>query len=603
VWRTEDDFGETKISGETRSDRYVLLLLVASGVEEFDLPRRGTATVGRAPTAEIHVQAPSVSREHAVITCCDGEATIHDLGSTNGTKVNGDPVGATPVSIRIGDAIRLGDVIAQLRAGHPTRAYRPQFVAPTELDARIADEAERCVRYDHSLAGVTVEVTDRRPTALACAERLITALLRPLDAATARAPGRFDVLLVEIDKKDAVTAAERLRRDLEPREVAVKIGVAAFPADVPSAISLLLAAQLAMHSAEPGKVGLAREGVRMLKVGGREIVVAEPAVVRLYALIERVAASLIPVLIQGETGSGKEIVAEAIHALGDRAEQPLVKINCASLTETLLESELFGHAKGAFTGADAAKPGLFEEADGGTLFLDEIGEMSPALQAKLLRVLEDHRVRRVGATKDRRIDVRIVAATHRDLKREAASGGFRQDLFYRLSAMVLAVPPLRERPREIPLLAERFIALAAEQAQKNPPTLGPDARAALDGYDWPGNIRELRNVVQAAVMHCDGERLDLAHLPPEIAALAADGAAAREGMRGAPSPRPAPRQPGEPLEEWLRDVERAEIEWAMARCGGNQTQTAELLGMPRRTLVYKLKAIARAPASPRPRFD
>ncbi len=597
MWRTEDDFGETKISGEIRSDRYVLLLMVANGVKEFDLPRRGTATVGRAPTAEIHLQAPSVSREHAVITCCDGDVTIHDLGSTNGTKVNGESVGSTPVSIRIGDALRLGDVIAQLRGGRTSQAYRPQFLSPAELDARIVDEAERCVRYDHSLAGITLELADRTQANIAVAEQLVTAILRPLDAATIRSPGRIDVLLVETDREDAATSAERLGHQLQQRGVSVKLGVAAYPGDVPSAISLLLAAQLAMHSAEPGEVGLAREGVRMLNIGTREIVVAEPAVVRLFALIERIAASPIPVLIHGETGSGKEIVAEAIHALGDRSDQPLVKLNCAALTETLLESELFGHVKGAFSGADVAKTGLFEEADGGTLFLDEIGEMSPALQAKLLRVLEDHRVRRVGATKDRHVDARIVAATHRDLKREAAAGNFRQDLFYRLSAMILEIPPLRERPREIPLLAERFIAEVSEQVHKNPPTLGAAVRNALDGYDWPGNVRELRNVISGAVMQCDGEELELDHLPAEIAARSNEEESDLEADpdAGGPRARPPVRDPDISLEEWLRGVERDEIAWALERCHGNQTRAAALLDMPRRTLVYKLKALGIKP--------
>ena len=589
MWQTNDELGETKITGEVGDDRFVLLI-VANGVREFDLAKSGDFTIGRAPTVEIHIQAASVSREHAIITVAGRTVTMRDLGSTNGTKVNGEPVGKQPVTVNVGDAIRLGDVIAQLRGGRVSPIYPSQFVAPAELDSRITDEAERCIRYDHSMAAITIEVTDRQPRLAEIVEQVVGANLRGLDAASMRAPGRVDMLLVESDKDTALATAERVRASLSKRGLPVKVGVSVYPGEVPSPLSLLLSAQLAMHGAEDGKVGLAREGARMVQLGEREIVVAEPAVARLFALIERVASAPIPVLIHGETGSGKEIVAEAIHALGNRATAPLIKINCAAMPENLLESELFGHVKGAFSGADSAKSGLFEEAHCGTLFLDEIGEMSPSLQAKLLRVLEDHRVRRVGATKDRKVDVRVVAATHRDLKKEAAAGAFRQDLFYRLSAMVLKVPPLRERPREIVLLAERFLAEACDQNRTAPPTISPEVTDALDRYDWPGNIRELRNVIGGAVMQCDGDELQLSHLPDEFAEIADEDD--DDELPITPDRRL-------PLDERLRAIERDEIALALDESAGNQTRAAELLGMPRRTLVYKLKSFGIEAPTPR----
>jgi len=584
-----DDFGETTVSAETLGDRLLLLVMVANGVKEYDLASDGEYTVGRSPSAEIRIEAPSVSRRHAQIVCKKKRVFVLDLKSTNGTKVNGDRLGKTAVEIAIGDAIRFGDVIAQLRSSRAARAYSPSLVLAHELDTRLADEAERCVRYDRSVAALALEVTSQGDEDLNRAKASVLSNLRTLDAAAVRGPGRIDILIVECTRAEALDRARRIHRDLADSGLTAKAGLAAFPGDVVSSASLLLAAQLAMHTAGDDHVGQAREGVRMLQIGDRDIIVAEPAMVRLFALIDRVASTPMPVLVHGETGSGKEIVAEALHQLGNRSKARLVQINCAAVPETLLESELFGYEKGAFSGAVGTKPGLFEEADGGTLFLDEIGEMKPPLQAKLLRVLEDKRVRRVGATSETAVDVRVVAATHRDLRTATASGTFRQDLFYRLSAIVLEVPPLRERQREIPLLAERFAAEACEQAGKNLITISQQTLAALRDYEWPGNIRELRNVISAAAMLCDEDEIRPSHLPPELADADPDAPAESHGDRADTAQITIDRRI--PLEEMLRNVERDEIIRALDECQGNQTKAAKLLGMPRRTLVYKLTSL------------
>ncbi len=586
------EFGETtNVSKDDRGDgKLLLLVMVSGGVMEFDLAAKGDYTVGRAPNVEIHIDAPSVSRAHALLSTDGTSITVQDLKSTNGTHVNGETIGAEPVPVHVGDAIRFGDVVAQLRGARASRIFVPKFVRADEFDTRIAEEAERCVRYDRSLAAIAIETASREDRFVNRAKQVVAANLRALDAATMRAPGRIDVLTVECDRDAATEIAGRIFDALASREVEAKVGVAAYPSDVPSPDSLLLAAQFAMHSVEGNQIGNAREGARMLKIGSKEIIVSDPSMVRLFGLIERVAGTPVSVLVHGETGSGKEIVAEAIHVLGPRVAKPLIKINCAAMPENLLESELFGHEKGAFSGADRAKPGLFEEAHTGTIFLDEIGEMSPNLQAKLLRVLEDSKVRRVGATKEKQVDVRVVAATHKDLKALAAVGEFRQDLFYRLSAIVLRVPPLRERPREVPLLAERFAAEASEQAGRSPISVSSKAMAVLRNYEWPGNIRELRNAMNTAVMMCDGAQIDPEHLPPE---LSAPDQGEPSGVLRMPSEtiRFSIDDNPQPLELELRTLERARIEQALKASEGNQTKAAGLLGMPRRTLVYKISSL------------
>ncbi|WP_437753371.1 sigma 54-interacting transcriptional regulator [Sorangium sp. So ce1389] len=337
---------------------------------------------------------------------------------------------------------------------------------------------------------------------------------------------------------------------------------------------------------------------------GAEIVVRAPVMQALHQQVDLVSKSLISVLLLGETGVGKEVLARAIHDSSPRASRPFLALNCAALSESLLESELFGHEKGAFTGAIEARPGLFESAAGGTVFLDELGELPQPTQVKLLRVIEARQVLRVGGRAPRSIDVRFVSATNRDLEAEMERGAFRQDLFFRLNGVALTIPPLRERVAEIAPLAEAFADSACRLMDRpRPPLLSAAVRSALERYPWPGNVRELRHVIERAVVLCAGETLLLEHLPDKLRdrgerrpAPGAPGVTDRAGVvsAGAGVVSGAARD-RERLDAEARERER--IIAALEACGGNQTHAAAQLGISRRTLINRLEAFR----LPRPR--
>ena len=299
-----------------------------------------------------------------------------------------------------------------------------------------------------------------------------------------------------------------------------------------------------------------------------------------YTQIEKVAASRGTVLIQGESGTGKELVAKAIHYAGPRKSGPFVVIDCGAIPEQLQESELFGHVKGAFTGAIATRRGLFEEAQHSTLFLDDVTELPLGLQAKLLRALQEGEIRRVGDSRMMRVDVRVIAATNRDLEEEVRQGAFREDLYYRLNVFPIRLPALRDRREDIPLLAEHFLARIAEGARGHPRRLSPDALRALMSYPWPGNVRELGHVLERAALLSEGELIGERDLPPQLTRP-------REELTVA-LPEDALAIP-ETITRVVREVERVLIRRALARTANNRTEAARLLGLSRRALVYKLK--------------
>ncbi len=309
-----------------------------------------------------------------------------------------------------------------------------------------------------------------------------------------------------------------------------------------------------------------------------DIVGRSPAMLELFAMIETIAPTPSTVLITGESGTGKDLVARAIHARSLRKDRPFVALNCGAVPETLLESELFGHMRGAFTGADSTRKGLIEAAEGGTVFLDEIGEMNQAMQVKLLRVLQERTFRRLGGTDEIRADIRVVAATNQDLPKAVADGRFREDLFYRINVIQLQLPPLRDRREDIPLIADRFLDRFAERMGKPVRAISRDAMARLEAYGWPGNVRELENAIERAVAVERTETILPESLPPNVRA-GGDGPA-----------RPVPLAEGAfDLEAYVDKVYREHITQALAEAGGVQVRAAELLGMTFRSFRYYAK--------------
>src|SRR6185295_8336487 len=296
-----------------------------------------------------------------------------------------------------------------------------------------------------------------------------------------------------------------------------------------------------------------------------------PAMRRLKAELRTAAAAESRILILGENGTGKELVAREIHRLSGRAQKPFVEVNCAAIPEDLIESELFGHVKGAFTGAANGRSGRFEQADGGTLFLDEIADMSLKTQAKVLRVLQEQRFERVGGAAAIQVDVRVLAATNKDLEEEMRQGRFREDLYYRLAVIPLRVPPLRERGEDVPLLVEHFLALFARELGRRPKPVEPPAMARLQTYSWPGNVRELRNLVERMMIMCPGDAIEIGDLPPAVRGEGSDGDLARQVWQADYAS----------LHDARAAFERFYIEKKLAEMGGNVAKTARALDLER----------------------
>ncbi len=321
------------------------------------------------------------------------------------------------------------------------------------------------------------------------------------------------------------------------------------------------------------RVELARLQAQLSRSGAAQGLLGDaPSMVRVRALIERLGAGEAPVLVTGESGTGKELVARALHEASPRRRGPLVSINCGAISGTLLESELFGHVRGAFTDARVDRPGVFREANGGTLFLDEVGELPPRVQVSLLRVLQECKVRPLGANREVAVDVRVVAATNADLDEAVTQGRFREDLLFRIDVLRVQLPPLRERAGDVVLLLRHFLAQTTARSGRALPSLSTDALAALTRYHWPGNVRELQNVVESAVLSNDGARIEAWHLPPQ---LTGKGRFSEKEMAG-------------PLLS-LAELERRHVARVLGAMGGNRLKAAAVLGIDRVTLYRKLK--------------
>ena len=582
----------TPPSSPGASSGHHLLVMGEDVFERVPLPREGTLSIGRTRGADVNLTDPLASRHHARLLAEPGPRwQVEDLGSANGTRLGEQLLPASrPTRLLPGEAIRIGSTILMVQADRAEPAP-PRLLGHGEFEGRVEWECARAEATGAAFAVVRLHLPGEASVVTMAAGQA----LRGLDVLALYGPGEYELLLPGFDATAAAAAVGAFRRALGPAGSAARVGLASYPRDGAHAGALVAAACARVRSGAPegGRAGAAGDadpppGEDLFDGASSK----EESVRRVYALAERAAAGTINVLILGETGVGKEVLARWIHGRSPRAGRPFLAVNCAALSGSLLESELFGHEKGAFTGAGPAKAGLLESAPGGTVFLDEIGELPAALQAKVLRVLEAREVVRVGGVRARPIDVRFIAATNRDIEAEVERGQFRRDLYYRLNGMTLTLPPLRERPGDIPALARLFLRLLGgrERRPGGPPQLSEPALALLADHSWPGNVRELRNMIERALLLCTGRQILVEHLPaerlrtpaaPPVASAAPAGAAA--ARTSAPGPR----------------LDRERVLAALAACGGNQSRAARQLGVSRKTLVARLDAYGVA----RPRKD
>jgi Nif-specific regulatory protein len=604
----------------------------------------GEVSIGRESSNHLWVPDPALSRRHCVITGAGDQFTIRDLGSRNGTRVNGvsieqhelrhqdyinvgdsmlvfllrdDAVMAERNPVQLEDTTEQEGAISWLRPEHVLYLH-PQGISAMPPTERLARDLNVLLKIaagiggirdreglQWQLLGMIFEVVPAERGAI-----LLFDSAEELGASVGwdrvRGPGdpvqvsrtllkrvvqeRVGLLVNDISKPGTVSDHASLDEFgvksvlCVPLRVLEKV-IGVIYLDTRSVVDHFDEDHLQLVTAVAGIASLAldnvqhlewlREANRQLRTEvnlNHEMVGKSPRMDAVYELIRRVAGTDSTVLIQGESGTGKELVARAIHASSLRSDGPFVAINCAAITETLLESELFGHEKGAFTGATSQKKGKLELANGGTLFLDEIGEFAPALQAKLLRVLQEREFERVGGTRPLKVDIRLIAATNRALLQAVADGAFRRDLYYRLNVVAITLPPLRERVEDIPLLAEHLVVKASRKCRLHPKPVSPEARACLMSYDWPGNVRELEHAIERAMVMGDAESILPEDLPEEI--FQANPAAPASSSR---------------YQSVIKEQKRQLIQKAMQQTNGNYVEAAKILGLHPNSLLRLIR--------------
>ena len=546
------------------ADRLFLLILGDANVSSQPLPETGEVIIGRSDRCDVRVQDSSISRQHALLRL-GSDITIEDLGSVNGTAVGEEAVAkGAPRSLSTNEVFTVGTVTMVVQRRTATVRSR-RLWSHDYFEGRVVEECARAEHSDSRFAVIRVRL--RGEADVTRVQKPLAVVLREIDVIGQYGPGEYEVLLIDASAEESKLVESRLKAALAREGMVGDIGRASFPEDGRSADKLISRARpTPLAASDPGQ---------------RSVVVKGAKMENLYRLAERVAKGTINILILGETGVGKQVLAENIHGFSPRKGKPFLELNCSGFSENLLESELFGHEKGAFTGATTTKPGLLETANGGTVFLDEIGDMALALQAKLLRVIENRKVMRVGGLKSKPIDVRFVAATNRELEADVMGGTFRQDLYFRINGVTLNIPPLRERSEEIGGLAATFAAEAAAGLGAPTPHIGDEVLALLVNYSWPGNIRELRNVMERAVLLCVDDEITAEQLPVEkMERTFATPVAGQSTWPAAVSSAPK----SNPAKEETAAEKRERILAALMSCGGNNTEAAKVLGVSRRTL-------------------
>lgn len=565
--------------------------------------QQGAMTVGRTKETDIFLQDDQVSRMHAQFTIERGETRLQDLDSTNGTTINGKKI-AAEASLSDGDEVQIGGTSFRFSIHNPIDGNKLGLNNHGYFETRLKEELDRASRYkrplsvlmigpsldQHELNNHSALLSQEYPSVV----DYLQGITRTMDLLAHYGKYELELILPESEKLSAVQFAKRISEETRfSPEIPVSVGVACFPDDGATVDLLIERSRKALKQARSSKhnsqIAQHEEVVRrVMLTGKKEIIVRSEKMKQLFDVIDRISKSNITVLIQGETGVGKEVVAETIHNKSKRAGKPMVCINCAAITETLLESELFGHEKGSFTGADQRKIGLFETAHSGTIFLDEIGEMPLKTQAKLLRVLQEKTIMRIGSSTEIPIDVRVVAATNKKLDEQVEKRAFREDLFYRLNAATLTIPPLRKRREEIPMLGKMFIRMCCTENGMNLKSISPEAIDLLMHYDWPGNIRELKNTIERAVIISEGDTIYKESLSSKLT-TEDYGTVSMSGFSdGASEVSDSATVVGD-MKEVVAAYEKDLITKALMKVNWNQTKAADLLNVPRRTLVSKIK--------------
>ena len=540
--------------------------------------------IGRQPPADIPIRDTSLSRRHARVERRGNRIHIEDLSSTNGTWLRRERIERAEVAV--GDEIHFGSVPAAIQGATADTPASHGIDDHDHFLAELDREVQRADSFGRSTALLLFRAAPGGSGHIGQWLPELRLGLRPFDRVSLYSDDTVEVLMPEMEVEEAREAGRKILRisgDLRG-------SLATCPGHADSAELLQAAAVRALQRASArlplteapqitlGAIEPPADGERPVAVSASMREVLETA--------ERLASKAIPILILGETGTGKEIVAQVLHGAAHRRDRPFRCVNCGAIPPQLVESTLFGHEKGAFTGADRKVQGVFEAADGGTVLLDEVGELPPPVQAALLRVLEDKRITRVGSSKEIDVDVRVIAATHRDLDQMCLDGEFRHDLLYRLNAMTLHVPPLRKRPEDIGPLVARFVERANAANGCRVRGLEPGTIDRLMAYSWPGNVRELRNTVERAVVIAQSEVIVVDDLPRRVrevnVADAPDTAA--ETVEAAP----IDVEPGD-LRRAVAQFEARAIREALRVTGSSRKRAAELLNLPVRTMAHKMK--------------
>jgi DNA-binding NtrC family response regulator len=577
---------------------------------EVELPRDRPVVIGRGADADIPIDEASLSKQHARFELSGARVRVVDLGSTNGTWDGERRV--EEAFLAAGERVTLGSVVvvAQARPGREQGVRR--VTGHDAFRVLVDDEIARARQFGRGFTLLLLRCAAPRPTPAHAYASAVSEELEPADKMALFSPDTLEVLLPEVGAAQVTERVTALLQAAEAQRVSLRVGAATYPVAGTNIEALFDAARAAQRSAterEPFRQAIlaALPATAPPRPSASELVFRSPAIKSFLEDVEKVARMKHSVILFGETGAGKEVMARRLHDASPRKKKPFLALNCGALPPDLVEATLFGHERGAFTSATARRDGYFQAADGGTLLLDEIGELPLAAQVALLRVLEGKRVTRVGDTAESPVDVRVIAATHRDLEAMCARGEFRSDLYYRLSSITLTIPPLRERPEDVVALAERFLQEAAAESASDlgasdsaPRVTGidPEVLALFRRYSWPGNVRELRNVVVRGVALARSTTLAARDLPDRIQKLSPrspDSAPppAGSGLPGSPASEPgAALAPGDPgvgtYKDRLFAFERAMLLDALRRTGGNQTAAARLLDVSTRTIVRKI---------------